>query len=138
MRYTKLYNRWCAMKSRCNNPNDKEYSRYGGRGIRICKEWQESFENFYKWSIENGYKENLSIDRIDNNKNYYPGNCRWTTRTVQNRNYSRNQVITYNGKTQCVTDWANEIGINPKTLYKRIAYGFTGEKLFSKTDLRKN
>ena len=79
-----LYQKWLAMKTRCYNPNTQHYKSYGGKGIKVCDEWKDSFENFYKWSIENGYKEiegsyidRLAIDRIDSSKNYTPDNCRW-------------------------------------------------------------
>lgn len=83
---TKLYSVWCSMKSRCGNPNNKHYYRYGGRGITVCSEWEKSFESFYEWSINNGYQEGLTIDRIDNDGNYEPHNCRWVTMYVQCRN----------------------------------------------------
>lgn len=90
----RLYKIWKEMRSRCNNPNNKSYERYGGRGIIVCQEWNDSFVPFYQWSMKNGYKEDisdsgrnrLSIDRIDNDGNYEPGNCRWTTNDVQANN----------------------------------------------------
>lgn len=78
---TPLYITWCNMKNRCGNPNYAEYSRYGGRGITICEEWEHDFESFQRWAIENGYKEGLSIDRIDVDKEYSPDNCQWLTRS---------------------------------------------------------
>lgn len=83
---TKLYDVWIHIKMRCRNRNDGSYEDYGGRGIDICDEWESSFEAFRKWALSNGYKEGLTIDRIDNDKNYCPDNCRWTTRLVQNNN----------------------------------------------------
>ena len=96
---TRLYTIWKNMRGRCFNTNDKSYDRYGGRGISVCEEWDKSFEAFYKWSIENGYKEDiaesnrnrLSIDRINNDGNYEPSNCRWTNDFVQASN-KRNSI----------------------------------------------
>jgi hypothetical protein len=85
---TRLYNTWTNMKDRVFNTKNKRYSDYGGRGITICDEWKNDFMSFYNWAITNGYEEDkgLSIDRIDNDGNYEPNNCRWTTNTIQCRN----------------------------------------------------
>lgn len=83
---TRLYNIWQAMKTRCYNKNHKFYKDYGGRGVKICDEWQHDFMSFRKWAINNGYKDGLTIDRIDVNGNYEPSNCRWATMSVQNKN----------------------------------------------------
>lgn len=83
-RGTRLYNIWKNMRQRCNNPNANGYKTYGGRGIKVCEEWDE-FPNFQKWALNNGYKENLDIDRIDNDKNYSPDNCQWVTRSYNTR-----------------------------------------------------
>lgn len=86
---TRLYYIWRAMKERCFNKNSRVYNRYGGRGITVCDEWANSFEAFYKWSINNGYSQKLTLDRIDNDGIYEPDNCRWTTMKVQNQNKSK-------------------------------------------------
>ena len=83
---TRLYNTWSKLKDRVFNLKSKDYYNYGGRGITICEEWKNDFKSFYDWAMLNGYSDELSIDRIDNDGNYCPENCRWTTRTVQNRN----------------------------------------------------
>jgi hypothetical protein len=80
-----LYHVWYGMKYRCNNKKASGYNDYGGRGIRVCKKWHD-FQEFYRWALDNGYQKGLSIDRINNNGNYRPGNCRFTTRKVQSNN----------------------------------------------------
>lgn len=82
----RLYKAWQGMKSRCNNPNDKDYKHYGGRGITVCEEWVNDSMCFINWALENGYNDNLSIDRIDVNGNYEPNNCRWADTITQARN----------------------------------------------------
>jgi hypothetical protein len=88
---TRLYKVWCGMKQRCNNPNCEHYHRYGGRGIKICPEWNDKhgFAEFAKWALTHGYKSNLQIDRINNNGNYEPSNCRFVTalENMHNRGY---------------------------------------------------
>lgn len=83
---TRLYSIWHHMKYRCNNPNAPKYPLYGGRGITVCDEWINSFPAFRDWALDNGYDDNLTLDRIDNNKGYNPNNCRWATSSDQNRN----------------------------------------------------
>lgn len=82
----RLYKIWQGMRQRCNNPNDKDYEQYGGRGIKVCAEWDNSSESFINWALQNGYADNLSIDRKDVNGNYCPENCHWATDTEQVRN----------------------------------------------------
>ncbi len=104
-RRNKLYNRWSNIKDRCLNKNSPVYKNYGGRGIFVCDEWKNSFKKFQEWAIKNGYDENLTLDRTDNNDGYYPNNCRWVSSKVQNRNHRGNVVIKIEGKEKCLMEW---------------------------------
>ena len=130
--YSRLYNIWTSMKQRCETSKQKKFVRdYQNRGIKICKEWHD-FSVFQKWALENGYKENLSIDRIDNNKGYFPENCRWVDNLIQANNKRNNHWLTYNNKTQTIAQWARELGMNYNTLDQRIRMGWSVEKAFNK------
>lgn len=98
--YDNLYIRWAAMKARCYNPKHTSYKNYGGRGIRICDEWRNDFSSFYEWAIHNGYRKDLTIDRIDNNGNYEPSNCRWVSRIVQQNNRRNTRKERFFGVTE--------------------------------------
>lgn len=131
---TRLYWTWHGMKARCFNPNDSRFKDYGGRGITVCDEWIR-FEGFRAWAMSSGYADNLTIDRIDNDGNYCPENCRWTTNKQQANNKRTNRMVTHNGKTQTIKQWADELGINYNTLYTRLVqYGWTVEKAFGEGD----
>ena len=116
---TRLYRIWSDMKDRCTNPNNTKYSCYGGRGIAVCDNWHE-FSAFKNWALSNGYDDNLTLDRIDTDGNYEPSNCRFLTIQRQQYNKRTNHLITYNGKTQTLTEWADERGIKRNTLDARI------------------
>lgn len=116
------YASWKNMKERCINLNHKSYKHYGGRGITVCKRWGK-FENFLEDMGE--VPEEYQIDRIDNDGNYCKSNCRWATRKEQNRNTRRNHFITHNGKTQCLSAWAEEFNIRPYILRDRIKSGWS-------------
>ena len=118
---TKLYRVWEKMKSRCNNPNNRNYPDYGGRGIFICDEWND-FVPFYEWSQENGYEEGLTIDRIDNDGGYSPDNCRWVTQTENANNKRSNKWIEWNGETKTIAQWARTMDIKYGTLFRRLYY----------------
>ena len=129
---TRLYGLWCTMKSRCYNPNMTSYEYYGGRGITICDEWRTSYAAFKEWALENGYKQGLTIDRIDVNGNYCPENCRWATRKEQNRNTRKNRIFTIGGKTQCMADWEEDAGISHQIIDRRMKKGLTFEEAIKK------
>lgn len=122
---TRLYRIYNNIKSRCYNEKATSYHRYGGRGIKICDEWLIDFGNFYKWSIQNGYEENLTIDRINNNGNYEPNNCRWTDIKTQSRNKSINHLVTINKLTKPLINWCEEYKINYKTVRDRLKRGWS-------------
>jgi len=127
---TKYYHIWMNMRDRCNNAKNRMYCHYGGRGIIVCKEW-ESLENFIDWARV-GYKENLQLDRIDNNGNYEPSNCKWSTAKEQQRNKNNNRILTINGISKTASAWAEETGISQSTLTRRYLRGVKGEELFKK------
>ena len=110
MRRTRLYNIWAGMINRTKNKNNNSYKNYGSRGIKVCDEWKNSFEEFMKWSLNNGYSDNLTIDRIDVNGNYCPKNCRWVTIKQQARNKRTNVFIAYRGETHCISEWEEILG----------------------------
>lgn len=140
-RKSKLYIIWIGMKQRCNNPNNTNYKNYGAKGIRVCKEWDKSFDNFYNWALSIGYKENknikLTIDRIDNTKGYYPSNCRFLTLKEQQNNRTNNHLITYKGETHTVSQWSKILNINVQTLFTRIGKNLSIEEIFSNKKLHK-
>ena len=134
--YVRLYSIWAKLRSRCERKNDNAYQNYGGRGISVCEEWH-SFENFMNWAIANGYSDKLTIDRIDNNGNYEPSNCRWADRMQQANNTRANRLLTYNGKTMTLSEWARELGIYNSTLYRRLdAHADNLDMIFFKGDKR--
>lgn len=115
----RLYRIWGSMKNRCENPNRRDYKYYGARGIKICDEWHD-FLTFYEWAINNGYSDTLTLDRKDVNGSYEPSNCKWATVKEQGNNRTNNHLITYNGETKTIAQWAEERNINHDTLYSRI------------------
>ena len=126
---TRIFNIWVKMKQRCTNKDDKAYAKYGGRGIKVCEEWINDFQAFYDWSMSNGYADDLSIDRIDNDGNYEPSNCRWATDVQQSNNRRSNHYITCNGETHTIAEWSKITGINDSTIQNRAAKGWKPEKI---------
>lgn len=118
--YPDLYKKWDHMKSRCYNPNDISYYNYGNRGIGVCDGWLNSFDQFAEWSFDNGYKKGLEIDRIDNDKGYFPENCRYVSPLKNSRNKRTTLKYKYKGKMLSLGEIASINGINYKTLWQRI------------------
>lgn len=127
MSHSRLYRIWNAMKERCLCETNPNYGNYGGRGISVCSKWEDNFQAFYDWAMSNGYNDNLTLDRVDVNGNYEPSNCRWSTRKEQNFNKRNNRLLTYNGKTQTLQQWSDEIGMEYTTILYRIEHGWTIE-----------
>lgn len=133
---TRLYNIWQGMKKRCYNINDEAYKYYGGRGIKVCNEWLNDFQAFYDWAMNNDYKENLTIDRIDVDTDYKPGNCRWATNKDQQRNKRSNNYYTINGETHCLKEWCEILNLNYYTVHNRIVrYSWPIEKALELEDI---
>lgn len=124
---TKEYNVWRGMKRRCNNTKSDCYANYGGRGISVCQEWNESFESFLRDMGK--CSKGLSLDRIDNNGNYEPGNCRWATRKEQNRNSRHNVNLTLDGLTLPIVEWSEKLGLGYYVIRHRVkAYKWNTER----------
>lgn len=124
----KLYNVWRNIKYRCNCKTCKMYKHYGGRGIKLCNEWSNNYESFYNWSMNNGYQEGLSIDRINVNGDYEPSNCRWATQEEQANNTTKNIYIDYKGNKKTISQIAKENGFRPSMLYYRLSKGLSVEE----------
>lgn len=129
MTKTKLFGVWTGFKDRCRNPHNSRYANYGARGIKVCEEWGD-FLVFKEWSDNNGYREGLSIERIDNDGPYSPENCRWATKEEQSKNTTRSKFITYNGFTLIQSDWARKLGISISSFKERISKGMPEEDIF--------
>lgn len=123
-----LYSIWDTMHQRCSNPKTKDFKNYGGRGISVCGAW-DRFETF---AVDMGPRpDGLTLERVDTNGNYEPTNCIWATPLAQARNSRSNRLLTWQGKTQCISAWAEEIGISAVTLHSRLMRGWSGEKSLS-------
>ncbi len=117
---SRLYTIYRNMRRRCEDPNNREYHNYGGRGIIVCNEWTRSFEAFQSWAFANGYEKHLTIDRADNSQGYEPSNCRWATPLEQSRNVRRNVYVTYQGRRVLLCVLAEERKMSPSVLRSRI------------------
>lgn len=138
MSKTRIFRIWSLMKDRCYNSKSTQYINWGGRGIKVCDEWlgENGFINFYNWAMANGYIEEqlpngrnkLELDRIDNDGNYEPSNCRWATHKQQQNNKRNNRLITYNGETRNITEWTEFMRFPKYLLKNRLDYGWSIEK----------
>lgn len=117
LRHHPLYTTWLNIKDRCNNPNNTHYKNYGKRGIKMCKNWSDDFKSFYDWAINNGYKEGLSIERLDVNKSYSPNNCSWIPFNEQERNKTTTKLFIYNNKEYTIPELAKLFNKHEQTLY---------------------
>lgn len=124
------------MKKRCYNPKCRSYKDYGLRGITICDEWLSDFKAFYDWAINNGYKDDLSIERIDVDKPYEPTNCCWVSLEEQAKNTTRNVFFEYKGQKKILGDWAKEYNLPFTTVRKRLGRGWDLERALTTPKLR--
>lgn len=120
---------WLGMRYRCNSKESKVYKDYGGRGIKICPQWDDFYE-FQEWSLSHGYSAAKSIDRIDNDGDYSPENCRWATMKVQGQNRRNSRLYTYHGQTLTISEWSRRSGIGWNTLIDRIRRGLPPDEVF--------
>lgn len=125
---SRLYSIWIDMRARCKYEKAINWHLYGGRGIKVCKDWDNDFESFRKWALSNGYESGLQLDRVDNDGNYEPDNCKWSSRSEQGNNRRTCKYITINGVTKTVSEWCDESGVKRSTAYNRIKRGWDGER----------
>lgn len=137
--HTRLYRIWHSMYCRCYYKSTNGYKNYGGKGIKVCEEWKHSqgFMKFYNWAIQNGYEENLTLDRINVNGNYEPNNCRWITVKEQCNNKTNNRIFEYNGVKYNLTQLCNKYNINIVTFSDRIKSGMSIEEALHKPIIKK-
>lgn len=130
---SRLFSIWTSMKKRCYYKNSTSYKNYGARGIEVCNEWKNNYSAFKKWALDNGYDENLTIDRINTDKNYTPNNCKWSTRKEQNRNKRNNKLINYNGKLLTQSEVCEITGLSKYEVSKRFQKSERGTDGFGST-----
>lgn len=131
----KLYRRWKSIRSRCNDPKNISWKNYGGRGIKVCDEWNKDYTAFKDWAILHGYRQDLTIDRINNDGDYCPENCRFVKRDVQARNRRNNRFLTISGVTKVAKDWAKESCVGYDAILHRIKDGLEPEKIIFEPSL---
>ena len=125
---TRLYRIWKSMRGRCYNAHSINFHLYGGRGITVCQEWKDSFEAFRDWALTHGYRDDLTIDRRDNDKGYFPGNCRWIYPKEQANNRRTCRTITLDGETHTVSEWAHITGLSKSTIKNRLDQGWSAAR----------
>lgn len=135
--HTRIYNIYQKMKERCYNPKNERYERYGGRGIIVCDQWLDDFMNFYNWAEKNGYKETLSIDRINNDGNYKPSNCRWATDSEQANNRNNNVIINYKGKEYTRAELSRFLNIDYELIRRRLGSGYSVGDIVKEIEISK-
>lgn len=129
---SRLYRAWYNMIYRATSDNYIEVHRYKKRGISVCDEWLYSYDSFKEWALQNGYSDNLTLDRINNDKGYSPDNCRWVDQKTQCRNRSSNVFIEYKGEKKILIEWVELLGLNYKLIQKRLERGWTTEEAFER------
>ena len=135
MSRTRQYKIWQGIRERCNNPKNQYYHNYGGRGIRVCSEWDSAsgFNAFHVWAQASGYSDDLTIDRKENDGNYEPDNCQWATIVTQANNRRDNHVLTFRGETKTASEFARQYGLKVPTVFARLRHGWPVEKIFTTT-----
>ena len=132
LRYTRIYRTWDGIIQRCYNKSCFAYKDYGERGIVICGEWRHDIKAFYAWAINNGYKETLTIERIDNDGNYCPDNCKWIPQSEQPKNQRKSVRLTCAGQTRTAAEWSRELDMPSSTICTRKRKGWSDEQALSK------
>lgn len=122
--YSLLYSVWHSMKTRCYTKTSIPYKDYGARGITVCEEWKNDYSRFRDWALTHGYKKGLSLDRINNNGNYTPDNCRFTDVKTQSNNRRSSRYLTYNGETHSIAEWGQIFGVRPELFLDRLKKGW--------------
>ena len=126
----RLYHVWLSMRERCHNQNHKHYSRYGGRGISVCDEWAD-YSVFREWALSNGYSDNLTLDRVNNDSDYNPENCRWATRKEQANNRCSNRIITVDGESHNIQWWVEKTGLPRHVVDGRVRRGWDDRRIIT-------
>ena len=128
-RLSRIYS---MMKQRCYNSKMPNFKSYGARGIAVCDEWRNDSQSFYEWAILNGYKEELTLDRIDNSGNYEPSNCRWVTAKEQSNHRSNNIILSFNGENHTISEWSEITGIKQHVIRNRLIRGWSIENVLTR------